>query len=180
MIYVLSGTHSVGKTTLLNAMKDDNYYNGYTFIDSPLREVSNKLKSGLYDKTGVETQLVAFNRCLENLLSYDNVIFDRSINDVLAYTYYGIKHGQLPGWLYNYSINVISRYIDRIDKIFYIPPEFPIVNDGVRLMDESYRDEIHSNYNMIHNTYCKDNQLCLVTGSVEDRLVVLKQNIEGI
>ncbi len=68
-----------------------------------------------------------------------------------------------------------DKHKNNIDHIFYIPIEFPIVNDGVRFTDE--QDRI--NIDLAIQKYIKDNNLSVitVTGSIEERVKTVLAHI---
>ena len=115
----LCGTMSVGKTTLVNALKKLPQFDKYEFA------------------TERQTVFLA-ERCGE--LMYDDIITDRTIIDVMAFTQ---NAKSIPYQDKDKFIEYAKEFIREYDYIFYISPEgLPIEDNGVRETDEHYRDVI--------------------------------------
>jgi nicotinamide riboside kinase len=65
-------------------------------------------------------------------------------------------------------MNVFNHYKDRYDYIFYLKPEFDIVDDGTRSTNTQFRDDIVE----LFDRYIKHIKIPIVylTGTVEERL----------
>jgi nicotinamide riboside kinase len=65
-------------------------------------------------------------------------------------------------------MNVFNHYKDRYDYIFYLKPEFDIVDDGTRSTNTQFRDDIVE----LFDRYIKHIKVPIVylTGTVEERL----------
>ena len=175
MRIAFTGAQSTGKTTLLNALKADEAFRyKYEFIDEITRRMQKKgLK--INEAGGNTTQLLIMNEHIKNLL-YENVIMDRCMLDGVVYTDWLHWEGKVKTWVWEYASKVFSHYIDRYDIIFYLKPEFDIVDDGVRSVDITFRDEIVSRF----ERYLKSVNTPVVTlsGSVEERLNQFKDTIK--
>ena len=57
---------------------------------------------------------------------------------------------------------------DSYDYIFYIRPEFPIIDDGVRSIDPQFRDDINDIFEGFINELPREH--ITVSGSVRDRV----------
>ena len=134
----LCGTMSVGKTTLVNALKQLNQFKDYNFATERSEYLMN-LGIPLNTDSTLKGQTVFLaERCAE--LMRDNIITDRTIIDVLAFTQ-SAKSIDLVEYEYfeQYAIQFLRDY----DHIFYISPEgMPIEDNGVRETDEHFRDVI--------------------------------------
>ena len=162
-----TGAQSTGKTTLLEAIKQNQEFRyKYEFIDEITRRM---VKKGLkINEAGNDTtQLLIINEHIKNLL-YENVIMDRCIVDGAVYTDWLHWEGKVSNWVWQYSLNVFDQYVDRYDIIFYLKPEFDIVDDGVRSMNTTFRDGIVETF----ERYIKHvkTPVVVLTGSVEERL----------
>ena len=68
----------------------------------------------------------------------------------------------------------------RYDKIFYLKPEFDIVDDGVRSSSVQFRDEIASIFERYIAEYnLKKHNIVELSGSVEERLEAIKRVINA-
>lgn len=167
MKIAFTGAQSTGKTTLLESLKNNEVYKyEYEFVDEITRRM---VKKGLkINEEGSDTtQLLIMNEHIKNLL-YPNVIMDRCMLDGVVYTRWLYEKGNISRWVWEYSHNVFEKYINRYDHIFYLAPEFQIVDDGVRSIDTVFRDEIvgwFEQYITIYSIPVK-----ILTGTVEERL----------
>ena len=134
----LCGTMSVGKTTLVNALKETEQFNNYNFATERSKYLSN-LGIPLNTDSTLKGQTVFLaERCAE--LMQDNIITDRTVFDVMAFTMNAksIAH-QDKDIFEKYAKEFVREY----DYIFYISPYgLPIEDNGVRETDEHYRDVI--------------------------------------
>ena len=162
-----TGAQSTGKTTLLEAIKQNEEFRyKYEFIDEITRRM---VKKGLKinEAGGNTTQLLIMNEHIKNTL-YTDAIMDRCVIDGVVYTHWLWKEGKVEEWVFNYSLKVFNYYKDRYDYIFYLKPEFDIVDDGMRSTNTQFRDEIVD----LFDTYIKQLNIPVITltGSVQERL----------
>lgn len=160
MKIAISGTHSVGKTTLFKELKKQefDFFEDYYFIYEGAR---NSIERGY--KIGTEhLQLDCYFRHLISERG-ENFITDRCIIDCLSYVrFYDIFDSNLVGLLEK-NCFVDSRY----DMIFYLPIEFEMEKDKLRIEDGRAKiDSIIGNY--LYKYYC--GKFHTVTGSIEDRI----------
>jgi nicotinamide riboside kinase len=170
------GTHSTGKTTMLNELKKLNL--PYTYHTEVVRDLINNYKIQINEDSTEETQLIFFNEYLKKLILEGNFISDRCILDALAYTeWLSVEKGNIKPYLVGYMNLVAKEYVGRYDKIFYFPIEFKNVQDGVRSTDEKFREEIDCYMlgvlERFKVPYIK------VTGTVKERLKIILKEIEN-
>ena len=163
----LTGTMSVGKTTLVKALKKLPQFKGYKFATERskyLRDLGIPLNT---DSTLKGQTVFLAERCAE--LMHDNLITDRTIIDVIAFT----KSAK--------SINVLdkdefeqyaSMFMGEYDHIFYISPEgLPIEDNAVRETDPEYRDLIDFNIQHLLQSYShRFKSMHVISGSTEERI----------
>ena len=129
---------SVGKTTLVNALKKTKQFKEYTFATERSKYLSG-LGIPLNTDSTLKGQTVFLaERCAE--LMNENIITDRTIIDVMAFTQNAksIVHQDKKSFE-DYAKELLSEY----DYVFYISPEgIPIEDNGIRETDEHYRDLI--------------------------------------
>ena len=167
MKIAFTGAQSTGKTTLLEAIKQNEEFRyKYEFIDEITRRM---IKKGLKinEAGGNTTQLLIMNEHIKNTL-YTDAIMDRCIIDGAVYTNWLWKEGKVENWVREYSINVFAHYKDQYDYIFYLKPEFDIVDDGTRSTNTRFRDDIVGLFDR-YIGYLNVPVINL-TGSVEERL----------
>lgn len=167
-----TGTMSVGKTTLVNALKKLPEFKDYIFTTERskyLRDLGIPLNT---DST-IKGQMVFMAERASELLQPD-IITDRTIIDVMAFTNCAksipIRHADDFS---NLSRNLIADY----DCIFYVSPKgVDIENNGVRTIDPDYRDMIDNEIkNIIKTNKSSIRNYYELEGSHESRIEQIKQ-----
>jgi nicotinamide riboside kinase len=168
----LTGTISCGKTTLVKELAKLEQFKEYKIETERSQEIRDKGIKLNTDSTLLGQTVFASYRCLE--LLHPNMITDRSIIDVMAFTNLS-KSISLDEKLSfcDYASNFISLY----DHIFYISPEgVKLEDNGVRVVDTEYRDQIDIEIKYLLSTYgSKINKFHTISGSVEERIEQVKQ-----
>jgi GTPase SAR1 family protein len=163
----LTGTMSVGKSTLVNALQQIPQFQNYKFATERskyLRDLGIPLNT---DSTLKGQTIFLAERCAE--LMYDNLITDRTIIDVIAFT----KSAK--------SINILdkdkfeqyaSTFLGEYDYIFYISHEgLPIENNNVRETNPEYRDLIDFTIQSVINRHDhKLKNIHTIEGTTEERI----------
>ena len=163
----LCGTMSVGKTTLVNALKELDEFKGYNFATERSKYLMS-LGIPLNTDSTLKGQTVFLaERCSE--LMHDNIITDRTILDVMAFTQNASSINMIDRESFiQYACNFLKEY----DYIFYISPEgLDIEDNGVRETDEHYRDLIDFSINSLINKFeYKIKNLNEISGTTEERI----------
>ena len=163
----LCGTMSVGKTTLVNALKELNQFKDYSFATERSEYLMN-LGIPLNTDSTLKGQTVFLaERCAE--LMKENVITDRTILDVMAFTMNAKSIDYKDKEAFEqYAIEFLREY----DYIFYISPDgIPIEDNGVRETDEHYRDLIDFTITTLIKRYSHRIQnIEMIKGSTEERI----------
>jgi len=132
------GTMSVGKSTLVNALKELPEFKDYFFATERskyLRDLGIPLNT---DSTLKGQTIFLAERCSE--LLYENLITDRTIIDVIAFTQCA---GSISSSEKFSFIDYASNFIGEYDYIFYISPEGMGIEDNlVRETNPQYRNFI--------------------------------------
>ena len=163
----LCGTMSVGKTTLVNELKKLEQFKDYNFATERseyLRDLGIPLNT---DSTLKGQTVFLAERCAE--LMQDNIITDRTILDVIAFTNSAKSIDYKDKEAFEqYAIEFLREY----DYIFYISPEgIPIEDNGVRETDEHYRDVIDFTITHLIRRYGhRINKIEVIKGSTEERI----------
>jgi deoxyadenosine/deoxycytidine kinase len=170
----LCGTVSVGKTTLVNALKELPQFKDYYFATERskyLRDLGIPLNT---DSTLKGQTIFLSERCAE--LMHENLITDRTVIDVMAFTNASksIKEADKISFE-EYARNFINEY----DYIFYVSPDgVEIEDNGVRETNAEYRDQIDFLIKGILTIYShRIKNLHTISGTTEERI---KQIIETI
>jgi hypothetical protein len=134
----LTGTVSVGKTTLVNALKELPQFKDYKFSTERskyLRDLGIPLNT---DST-LKGQTVFLAERVSELFN-DDLITDRTVIDVMAFTQAAKSIKEADKISYEeYARNFINEY----DYIFYVSPEgVEIEDNGVRETNAEYRNQI--------------------------------------
>ena len=171
----LCGTMSVGKTTLVKALKELPEFKGYKFATERSKYL-NDLGIPLNTDSTLKGQTVFLaERCAE--LMNDNIITDRTIFDVIAFTMNAKSIGRYDKEIFeSYAKELIREY----DYIFYISPAgLPIEDNGVRETDEHYRDIIDFSITSLLRKYGHlANNVNIIKGSTEERIEQMLNVIE--
>ena len=168
------GTMSVGKTTIVNALKELPEFKEYEFRTERskyLRDLGIPLNT---DST-VKGQFVFLAERASELF-HDNIITDRTVIDVMAFTRLAKS---IPYYIADEVCQAASHLIREYDYIFYISPKgVEIEDNGVRTTDAEYRNEVDKEIRQILNEYSQRNQrIVKLKGSTEERIQKIKQTL---
>ena len=172
----LCGTMSVGKTTLVNALKELDQFKGYKFATERSQHLMS-LGIPLNTDSTLKGQTVFLaERCGE--LMHDNIITDRTVFDVMAFT---MNAKSIPHQDKESFETYANEFIREYDYIFYISPHgIEIEDNGVRETDEHYRDLIDFTITTLIKRYGhKCNIVEKISGSTEERIQQIL-NITGL
>jgi nicotinamide riboside kinase len=168
------GTMSVGKTTIVNALKELPEFKDYEFRTERskyLRDLGIPLNT---DST-VKGQFVFLAERASELF-HDNIITDRTVIDVMAFTRLAKS---IPYYIADDLCQVASYLIKEYDYIFYISPKgVEIEDNGVRTIDPKYRKEVDLEIKGLLSKYASKNQRIIkLKGSTEERIKKVKQTL---
>ena len=158
------GTMSVGKTTLVNALKELPEFKNYTFRTERSKYLM-EMGIPLNTDSTLKGQLVfAAERASE--LMQEKIITDRTVVDVMAFA----KLSESMSKAEKYHINsVLYHLVKEYDILFYVSPEgVEIEDNGIRETDADYRmaidKEIRSTIQMHRNN------TITISGTTEERI----------
>ena len=163
----LCGTMSVGKTTLVNALKETEQFKKYNFATERSKYLSN-LGIPLNTDSTLKGQTVFLaERCAE--LMNENIITDRTVIDVMAFTMNAKSIGYQDKEIFE---DYAKEFVRDYDYIFYISPDgIPIEENGVRETDEHYRDIIDFTIITLIKKYAHmANEIETIKGTTEERI----------
>lgn len=170
----LCGTMSVGKTTLVNALKELPEFKDYTTRTERSKELM-AMGIPLNTDSTLKGQTVFLAERAGELMQ-ENIITDRTVIDVMAFTKASksINYIDKEDFI-NHAKNLISEY----DYIFYVSPEgVEIEDNGVRETDAEYRKLIDFIINNTINRYShRIKNLYKISGSTEERIEQIKRTI---
>jgi len=165
------GTVSVGKTTLVNSLKELSEFHNYNFATERskyLRDLGIPLNT---DSTLKGQTIFLAERCSE--LIHPNIITDRTIIDVMAFTMCADSINASDKEEFE---KYASRFIDEYDWIFYVTPSgVPIEDNNVRTTDSNYRTRIDETIRYLCSSHLnKIQNFGIIAGSNEERLTQIK------
>ena len=149
MIVVLTGSHSCGKSTLVEFFRGKE---GFTCVDSVTRNSTTTQErkiDGVEDLN--ETQMRILNNIKEatkeivrmNKENPDQVyLVDRCVFDFMAYSRAFYDRGLLSPYTLQKILEECKQIWNVYDLVCYLGIEFDIVDDGVRSLDEDLRKDV--------------------------------------
>ena len=169
------GTISVGKTTLVNALKELPEFADYHFATERskyLRDLGIPLNT---DST-LKGQLIFLAERASELL-HENMITDRTVIDVMAFSHLSTT---IPFFISADLNKAVSELIRDYDYIFYVSPEgVELEDNGVRVVDSEYRMELDKTIKkLLEQHKFKLNSLTgysELSGTTEERIQKIKQ-----
>jgi nicotinamide riboside kinase len=163
---------SVGKTTLVNALRELPEFAGYEFKTERskyLRDLGIPLNT---DST-LKGQIIFLAERSSELFAED-MITDRTVIDVMAFTRLAKS---IPYFMADALNDAVSHLIREYDYIFYVSPEgVELEDNGVRTIDAKYRKEIDKEIqNLILRHRPKLYNYTVLSGTTEERIEKIKQ-----
>ncbi len=165
------GTMSVGKTTLVNALKELPEFKDYTFRTERskyLMELGIPLNT---DSTTKGQAVFLAERASE--LMQENIITDRTIIDVMSFAKASKSMNYYDAEKFcEFARTLLHEY----DYLFYVSPKGVEMEDnGVRETDLQYRETIDSiiKHQLDSNKH-RIKKLVRITGSTEERITQVK------
>jgi len=168
----LTGTMSVGKTTLANALGELDQFKDhsvYTERSKYLRDLGIPLNT---DSTLAGQFVFLAERASEVL--YPNIITDRTIWDVCAFTLGANSISDYDKQAFTDAAMTLRDYYDLV--IYVSPIGVNVEDNGVRTTDLDYRNKIDTVIKMSLGRFVPK-KLIMVEGTTEQRISTILQNI---
>lgn len=160
----ITGTMSVGKTTLVNALKELPEFKDYNFATERSKYL-NSLGIPLNHKTTIEGQTVFLAERVTELMQ-EKIITDRTIVDVMAFTECSTHTSYIDADAFEMYAR---RFLNQYNYIFYISPNgLGIEDNGVRETDVMYRKQIDESIQRLLSKHLPF--YCTIKGSTEERI----------
>jgi len=165
------GTMSVGKTTLVNALKELPEFKDYHFRTERSKHLMN-LGIPLNTDSTLKGQLVfASERAAE--LMQEKIITDRTVIDVMAFCDLSKSMDSAHKFYLNATLTFL---IKEYDILFYVSPEgVEIEDNGVRETNAEYRDAIDKKIKSLVQMH-RSNAIT-IKGTVEERIEQVKKAV---
>tara|TARA_R100001198_G_C5148455_1_gene159019 strand:- start:87 stop:617 length:531 start_codon:yes stop_codon:yes gene_type:complete len=170
----LCGTMSVGKTTLVNALKELPEFKDYITRTERSKELMSQGIPLNTDST-LKGQCVFLAERTSELM-VENIITDRTVVDVMAFANCSTSMDIYDKEDFE---TLAARLVREYDYIFYVSPEgVEIEDNGVRETDAKYRVIIDRSINALLNKYNhRIKNLHTLSGSTKERIELIKQAI---
>ena len=168
------GTMSVGKTTLVNALKELPEFKNYHFRTERSKHLMN-LGIPLNTDSTLKGQLVfASERAAE--LMQENIITDRTIIDVMAFCELSKSMSKAEK---DHINGVLWHLIKEYDIIFHIDDlSVPMEDNGVRETNKDYRLDIHQKITSILEMYrYMPGKVIKISGTTKERINQIKTSL---
>lgn len=163
MKIAICGAHGVGKTTLSKMISEE-------FWLPILHDIvvdAHKLGFTINEETPIERQIWLTGKQVEQEKKYTAFVADKCIFDYHIYA---------KALDMDKDVIEITRKIaiktQNYDHIFYIKPEFPIVDDGLRSTNIDFQNSVQETY----ENFMKENKIKYeyITWSIEERYNQIK------
>ena len=165
------GTMSVGKTTLVNTLKELSEFKSYKFRTERskyLMEMGIPLNT---DSTYKGQLVFAAERAAE--LMQENIITDRTIIDVMAFSNLSTSMKDYEKFHLN---SALYHLIREYDILFYVSPEgVEIEDNGVRETDADYRMAIDKEIKSLIQMHRSSSPI--IKGTIEERIEQVKNTL---
>jgi deoxyadenosine/deoxycytidine kinase len=166
----LSGTVSVGKTTLVNALKELPEFKDY-YTSTERSKYLKDLGIPLNTDSTIRGQFVFMAERASELM-HENLITDRTIWDVCAFTF------SAKSIEFEYKkrlVETATMLMGDYDVVFYVSPEgVDIEDNGVRETDAEYRYKIDMVIQALLKEY-PPKRLVTISGTTEERVKQIKE-----
>jgi len=161
-----TGTMSVGKTTLVNALKEIPEFKDYKFATERSAYLSS-LGIPLNHETTLEGQTIFLAERVSKIMQ-EKIITDRTILDVMAFTRLAKKIDYIGEDRFQIYA---SYFLNKYDYIFYISPEgIDIEDNGIRETNEQYRKDIDYTIQQLMFRYGGGKNWHTINGSTDERI----------
>ena len=162
---------SVGKTTLVNALKELPEFKDYHFRTERSKYLM-EMGIPLNTDSTLKGQLV-FTAERASELIQENIITDRTIVDVMAFA--NLSESMSANEKF-YLSATIQPLMDEYDVLFYVSPEgVEIEDNGVRETNAEYREAVDEKIKSIVGRH-RDSTIT-IKGTVEERIEQVKNAI---
>ncbi len=170
-----TGAHGTGKSTLLREMFTWKELNGHCFV-SGLTRAQAKLGVKINQKGDFDSQKLLIKAMTWHIKMLPNLVVDRTLLDIYAYTVYLRDKGLLNSQELNYIRNRARQHQHVFDVVFYIRPEFEVKPDDTRPADPGFALEVAATVEQaVNQEPLGTREIVVVSGTVKERLATIKK-----
>jgi len=171
----LTGTQSVGKTTLVKTLYKTDFFKHYK-VATERSKYLKELGIPLNTDSTVNGQLVFLAERASELL-YENILTDRTVWDVSAFTMLANSIGLFEKSTF---VNAAMMLRDQYDIVVYIDPFGTVIeHNGVRETDSGYRVKVNDEIQRLLKLFPPKN-LIVLKGITEERVETVLNTISKI
>jgi deoxyadenosine/deoxycytidine kinase len=169
----MTGTTSVGKTTLVKALAELPQFSDY-YIATERSKYLRDLGIPLNTDSTFPGQIIFLAERASEILR-ENLLTDRTIWDVCAFTLNAKSINHFEKKVFTDAAVLMKNHYD---IVFYVDPEGVEVEDnGVRTTDLAYRDQIDATIKNLLKEY-EPNHLVVIKGTTEERIRLVLETID--
>ena len=182
-----TGPGCSGKTTLIKRLDFSKFLKGEIYhINSHTRELKHK-GFPINSKGSDDTQIMITLKHFENIKNDlgMNCVFDRCVLDGFVYTKWLWRKDQVSNYVKEFAEGVYLNNIEKYNIVFYCTPDFKYTKDkdrdsnkqDIEIIKAIYDEEITILENIL---YTKDTRIIRLTGNVEERKMVVENQLKNI
>lgn len=140
------GAHGTGKTALVEAMREDQYFQHFSVIKSSSRAAREAGRPINQEANRLDQLLITLSRCIADLQTPGHVMSDRTPLDSVAYSLYQEANcwpeDPVEEYYWETTLSLVKTVMPLYDRLYYFPIYWRPVADGVRLSDPAYQQRI--------------------------------------
>lgn len=178
MKIAIVGSHCTGKTSLINKLQPNIEFTDYKFFPEAIREI-RYLGFPCNELADDSSQLAMLSLHLLHL-KQENMVTDRCILDNYVYAYMLRDRGSN---ISDDCVSTLQRYfiesIEKYDIYAFCPAEFKLVNDGFRMIDKQFQEEISEEILRTLVKYIPGDKYILLHGETDQRVEQLLRFKKG-
>lgn len=154
------GTQCIGKTTYINDFLKK--WPMYSKPEKSYRDIIKEKNLKRNEDGDEESQKIILDCLVDQAIEaskQDFVILDRCVLDNLAYTAWLNADGKVSDDFFEKTRSIVKETLKFYDILFFLPiskfSNIPIEDDGVRSINEAYREEIDALFKVFQISYNK-------------------------